>query len=293
MSALDLSFLSLYRVNGQEWPLLPGLLAQNPPKKAARGREQDRLMVYLTLAGNVMYSTSEYTQIVGQVAETFYATSGSLTFALKTAAEALNTYLVDRNMTTTSKGQYSIGALVLFALRGNTMFIVQAGPTHVFHLSKEVNHIYDTQLAGKGLGLSQTARLYLAQITLNPSERLIICAALPPNWEKSLADEHGVPTLEGTRRRLLAITDTNVSAVLVQATDGSGVMNIIRSGQTPIAEPAQAKAPGAAPKPAPVPHQSGASKPAPAPVALEKLPVAEPSFNAPEPRPELKPATAP
>jgi hypothetical protein len=70
MNALDLSFLSLYRINGQEWPLLPGLLAQNPPKKAARGRDQDRLMVYLTLAGNVTYSASEYTQIVGQVAET-------------------------------------------------------------------------------------------------------------------------------------------------------------------------------------------------------------------------------
>jgi len=159
MNALDLSFLSLYRINGQEWPLLPGLLAQNPPKKAARGRDQDRLLVYLTLAGNVPYSTGEYAQITGQVAETFYATSGSLTFALKTAAEALNTYLVDRNMKTTGKGQYSIGALVLCALRGNMLFIVQCGPTHVYHLSKETNHIYDSQLAGKGLGLSQTARM--------------------------------------------------------------------------------------------------------------------------------------
>jgi hypothetical protein len=294
MSALDLSFLSLYRVNGQEWPLLPGLLAQNPPKKAARGRDQDRLMVYLTLAGNVMYSTSEYTQIVAQVAETFYATSGSLTYALKTATEALNTYLVDRNMKTTSKGQYSIGALVLFALRGNTMFIVQAGPTHVYHLSKEINHIHDAQLAGKGLGLSQTARMYFAQATLNASDRLIICAALPPNWEKSLTDEHGIHTLEATRRRLLAITDTNVSAVLVQATDGSGAMNIIRSSGGLIAEPAQVDAPAPKPKPAAIVTPSHAGvQPAPTYAGLDKLPVSAPPPNAPIADPEPKPFTAP
>jgi hypothetical protein len=273
MNALDLSFLSLYRVNGQEWPLLPGLLAQNPPKKAARGRDQDRLIVYLTLAGNVMYSTGEYAQIVGQVAETFYATSGSLTFALKSAAEALNTYLVDRNMKTTSKGQYSIGALVLCALRGNSMFIIQAGPTHVYHLSKETNHIHDLQLAGKGLGLSQTARMYIAQATLNSGDRMLICAALPPNWEKSLGEEHGIPTLEATRRRLLAITESNVSAVLVQAVDGSGGMNIIRSAKGLPAEPAQTGVPIPEPKPAMAAPFHDAIQPAPPPPAFERPPV--------------------
>ncbi len=80
MSSLDLSLLGLYRINGQEWPQLPGLLALNPPKRPARGREQDRLIVYLTLVGNILYSSSEYNQIVEQVAETFYSTAGSLTF---------------------------------------------------------------------------------------------------------------------------------------------------------------------------------------------------------------------
>lgn len=292
MNALDLSFLSLYRINGQEWPLLPGLLAQNPPKKAARGRDQDRLLVYLTLAGNVMYSTGEYAQIVGQVSETFYATSGSLTFALKTAAEALNTYLVSRNMKTTGKGQYSIGALVLCALRGNSMFIVQAGPTHVYHLSKETNHLYDPQLAGKGLGLSQTARMYFAQITLNSGDRLLMCAALPPNWEKSLGEEHGIPTLEATRRRLLAITETNISAVLVQAVDGSGEMNIIRSAKGLPAEPVQTSVPAPGPKPVPAPSQGGV-QPTYISAVAEKPPVSVVPSNVPAATPEPKPATQP
>jgi len=226
MNALDLQLLSIYRMNGQEWPLLPGLLAQNPPKKFARGRDQDRLLVYLTLSGNVSYSASEYAIIIAQVADTFYSTPGSLTFALKTAAETLNTYLVERNMKSTGKGLYSIGSLVLCNLRANSMYIVQAGPTHVYHLSKEARHLYDPLLAGKGLGLSQKARMYFSQVMLAAGDRLLLCAALPPNWEKSINNSHGSTALETTRRRLLAITDTNISALLVQVADGSGVMNI-------------------------------------------------------------------
>lgn len=280
MNAFDLTLLSLYRINGQEWPLLPGLLAQNPPKKTARGREQDRLLVYLTLAGNLTYSTGEYTQMVGQVAETFYATSGSLTFALKTANETLNTFLVDRNMKTTAKGQYSIGALVLCALRGNSMYIVQSGPTHVYHLGKEINHIYDSQLAGKGLGLSQTAKMYFTQTTLNSGDRMLLCAALPPNWDKSLNDEHGIPTLEATRRRLLAITDTNVSAVLLQAVDGSGAMDIFRSAK---GLPAEARAP----------EPKSATQPVSKPVGVEPPPVAVVPSNVPVAVPESKPVIQP
>jgi hypothetical protein len=302
MNPFNLNFLSLYRVNGQEWPLLPGLLAQNPPKKTARGREHDRLVVYLTLAGNVAYSTADYAQITGQVAETFYATPGSLTFALKTAVEALNTYLVDRNMKTTSKGQYSIGALILCALRENSIYMVQSGPTHIYHLSSEPRHLYDAQLAGKGLGLSQTARMYFAQATLLAGDRLVLCAALPPNWDKSLSVEHGIPMLEATRRRLLAITDSNLSAVLIQAVDGSGEMTFLHPGKTSAVEPLPADSAPAEAQPtyqtaaAPAPQSAlpaavPPSNPAVTPLEPEPVPLRQetPAAPVPQPSPEPKP----
>lgn len=227
MSAFDLNFLSLYRINDNEWPLMPGLLALNPPRKTARGREQDRLIVYLTLAGSVTYTPAEYGQMTAQIAERFYSTNGSITMGLKTAVESLNTYLVERNRS----GQYSVAALVLAALRGNSLYITQCGPTHAYWLMNgEARHFYDAGLAGKGLGLNEKAQMYFAQVNLNPNDRILFCAAMPPNWEKSFADERGNPTLEVTRRRLLAITDTNVSALLFQAVEGKGAMNILRAG---------------------------------------------------------------
>ncbi len=305
MSALDLNLISLYRINGQEWPLLPGLLALNPPRKTARGREQDRLLVYLTLAGNVMYSSSEYVQITTQVSERFYNTTGSLTFALKTAVEALNTYLVERNgKTAGTGGQYSLGALVLSALRGNSVYIVQSGPTHVYWLANDgTQHFHDATLAGKGLGLSQTARMHFSQATLNPGDRLLFCAALPPNWDKSLVEGRSAASLEFMRRRLLAITGTNVSAVLLQAVDGSGAMNILRPSkdiplETNLEAPASLAVKPIGPALAPVSAPSAsAGRPAAAPpsnpispgpvhtVVTNAAPVAAPAPHRPAPAP--------
>ena len=229
MSAFDLNLLSLYRINGNEWPLMPGLLALNPPRKTAHGREQDRLIVYLTLAGSVSYSPAEYGEMTAQIADAFYGASGSITLGLKTAVEWLNTHLIENN----KQGQYSVAALVLAVLRGNALYFAQSGPTHVYWLSNGTTHHFnDVALAGRGLGLSETVQVYFAQANLNANDRVLFCAALPPNWDKSLSEERGSSSLETTRRRLLAITDTNVSAVLFQAVEGSGAMNIL--GQSSV-----------------------------------------------------------
>ena len=57
--AFDLTLLPLYRIQGQESPSMPGLLALTPPRSAARGREQDRLLAYLLLTGNSSFTTTE------------------------------------------------------------------------------------------------------------------------------------------------------------------------------------------------------------------------------------------
>jgi len=232
MSAFDLNLISLYRINGNEWPMMPGLLATNPPRKTARGRENDRLLVYLTLAGSVAYSPADYGQLTAKIAERFYSTAGSMTLGLKTAVEWLNTYLIEEN----KKGQYTVGALVLAALRGTSLYIVQCGPTHAYWMTiNETRHFNDPALAGKGLGLNESAQMYFAQASLNANDRMLFCAALPPNWDKSLAEERGSTSMDVIRRRLLAITDTNVSAVLFQAVEGTGVMNVLKASSKPPA----------------------------------------------------------
>jgi len=249
--SLDFHLVSLYRVKGQEAPFLPGVLAQNPPWRTARGREGDRLLIYLHLGGNVPFSAVEYAQVTAKLAERFYGTAGSLTFALKTSVEALNSVLAERNMRSTGQGKYSVGALVLVALRGDLLYIVQSGPTRVLWLGLNgLKTYYDPNLAGKGLGLSQTAHMYFSQAQLNTNDRLLFCANFPPEWEAALTEERGAASLESTRRRLLAVTPANLNAILLQVSEGVGEIHLL---QPTINETAPVKkAPQAVPEPQPV-----------------------------------------
>jgi len=68
----DLNILPIHRINGQELPSLPGLLAVTPPRRSARGREHDNLIIYLMLSGNAALSASEFRQLTNNAAGIFY-----------------------------------------------------------------------------------------------------------------------------------------------------------------------------------------------------------------------------
>ncbi len=227
-AVFDLNLFPVYRIKGQEWPQLPGLLAMVPPRRAARGREDDRLVIYLTFSGNDPFSASEYNQTVAQMARQFYQAAGSVTSAIRSIAETLNQSLVDRNLRTTGKGQYILGRLILGVLRGSQFVFAQSGPTHVFHLTGEdTRHVHDTQISGRGLGIGLATPLYFAQLDLNPGDQLVLCADLPSGWEAALLGKHLVSP-DALRRELLSISGDDLNAILIQAQAGKGNLNILK-----------------------------------------------------------------
>ncbi|MCX6039052.1 MAG: hypothetical protein NTW99_14450, partial [Chloroflexi bacterium] len=237
-TAFDLNLLPFYRIKGQEWPQLPGLLAMVPPRRTARGREDDRLIIYLAFSGNDPFSSSEYNQTATQMAQRFYQTAGSLTSAIRTVAQTLNLSLVDRNLRTTGKGQYIIGRLILGVLRGSQFVVAQCGPTHVFHLTgKETRQVHDVQISGRGLGIGQATPLYFAQLNLNPGDQLVLCTDLPSGWEAALLGEHLVSP-NTLRRELLSITGDDLNAILVQVQAGKGNLNILKALAAPAPDAA-------------------------------------------------------
>ena len=261
----DITLLPLYRINGQDIPALPGLQVLTPPRRSARGRERDRLLVYLNLSGNTPLTSDDYSQFITKISDHFYQTAGSLTYALKTAVEAANTTLVERNMKTTGHGLYVMGTLVLGALRDTQLYIVQSGPTHAFCLgANNAQHFHDPQLAGRGLGFSQTARIYYAHVEIQPGDRLVFAAQMPEVWENALTAEQGSATTEVIRRRLMSEADENINGVMIQLTRGIGQVTLLRA---------------AADRPAGIPPQTAPSTegmPLPAPEGMAAFPVAQP-----------------
>ncbi len=273
--SIDLTLTPLYRVHGQEIAALPGLLALAPPRKTARGREQDRLVLYLLLTGNATFSTAEYTKLAEDAGVLFYSTPGPLTSAMRAAANSINNTLLERNKSTSGRGQYAIGALALVALRDTQCTLLLSGPMHIFLLGQEARHIYEPGLSGKGLGISQTPPHYFTQTTIANNERILVAGKVPSAWESTLATP-GNASLDATRRRLLTLTTEDLHCVLMQATEGTGAVSVLKTAVEP--HPAPVDAPKAepvhAPEPTPAPTEQGipseAAESTPEPVPAEE-----------------------
>lgn len=185
------------------------------------------MVAYLLATGNAALTTGEAVQLASRAAVAFYETPGTLTAALRSAAEAINRPLYDRNISGPGHGQYAAGMLALGALRESQLTLLLSGPIHAYLLSAQgAQHIFDT-LSGRGLGLGQTTPHYFSQLTLQPNDRLLICARTPPAWEGALQDASPA-SLDATRRRLMSLTADDFSAVLMQATDGTGRVTVLR-----------------------------------------------------------------
>ena len=236
----DLNLFPIYRLKGTEWSQLPGLLTGTPPKRAARGREDDHILIYLTLSGNKPVSSVEYSQIETRMAGDFYKTAGSLTFAIRAAIETLNQFLLNRNLHTTGKGEYILGRLIIGVLRGGQFVFAQCGPTHVFHLGgRETRQIHDEQIAGRGLGIGQTSPIHFAQVDLHAGDLLVLCADLPAEWEVALPHERKTAP-DALRHKLFSLARGDLNAILGQAIAGKGALNVLKDVPRPTASPASA-----------------------------------------------------
>jgi hypothetical protein len=283
---LDLTLTPLYRLDGQEPASLPGLMPVLPPRKAARGRDQDRLIIHLVLTGNVSISADDYSQLGGAAAKTFYETPGTLTSALRAAAEAINKPLLERNMSTSGRGQYAVGLLALVAIRESEATLLLSGPMHAYILASEgAQHIFDS-LSGNGLGLGAKAPHHFSRVTLQPNDRLLLCVKTPPAWEQALNDASPA-SLEATRRRLMNLGRDNVNAVLMQAAEGKGALILLQPASEPVSEAAAPEEP-VPPATAEEPVTEPQANPEPAAHLVQPSAYAIP----PEPKEEAQPPTS-
>jgi hypothetical protein len=225
--ALDLTLTPLYRADGEDQPSLPGLMAAVPPRKVARGRDDDRLIVYLQLSGNAVLSNAQCIQAASRAAVAFYSTPGTITAALRAATESVHRPLHALNLNTPTPGRYAVGLLALAVLRGSQLTLLLSGPLQGFLLAAEGARRISGSLSGKGLGLSETPPYFFSQLNLQPNDRLLLCSDVPAAWKAALQDASPA-SLESTRRRLMALMTGDVNAALMQATQGAGVLTVLR-----------------------------------------------------------------
>ncbi len=279
---MDLHFLPLVRHAGQDQAELPGLYIAAVPRRPARGRQLDRLILNFSMEGNAVLTQEQQDQLLKRLSEAYYKTPGSVTAAMRNVVENLNQYLLDRNLRSASSGQQGLGLLTAIALRGDTIILAQCGPVHAYLLAADaVRHIFDPQPSRRGLGLGRTAPLYYSQASLSANDVLLISHAPSQPWDESrLSGLHG-QGLESLRRRLLPAALDELTALLVQARPGPGKTFLLHPRplpaaaempSTPLSGPVQEVAPATAP----VPEEAVEAAGPPAPGGAAETPVIEP-----------------
>ena len=223
--ALDLHLLSLARTAGQDQTEPSGLHIAAPPRRTARSRKTDQLILHLSVAGNAPLAPAHQDQLLARLAQVYYQSSGSVTAALRSLAEALNKYLLERNLKNASSGRQAIGLLSLVVFKENQLYLAQSGPVHAYLIAAgEAQHIHDPQISGRGLGLSRNTSIRFFHASLESNDTLLVAAESDPTWSQvTLTGLHGQGP-ESQRRKLLSRAGLDVNAYLMQARPGKGLV---------------------------------------------------------------------
>jgi len=240
MSSLDLNLLPFVRQNGQDSSSLPGLYMVTPPRQTARGRSSDQVILFFNMLGNAPLTDQQQEQLLGRLAHTYYKTPGSITAALKTTMDAMNQFLLDRNLRSSSSGKQCIGLMTLLVLRETSIILAQSGPVHTFLVTQEESQeFFDPQGAGRGLGLTRAVSVRYYQAELHPNDMLLLTPQPAPAWNISALRNAPGQGLETLRRRLLSQAGPEITAVIIQVQAGTGKLRLLRT-KAPIqmAQPA-------------------------------------------------------
>ncbi|MBG0785601.1 MAG: hypothetical protein H0S79_10910 [Anaerolineaceae bacterium] len=228
----DLNLLPIHLENGQPAADRGGFLAVNAPRRAARGRAEDTLIVILNLAGGATVPVDMQQSWLDSLAQAYFKTSGSVTAALRSLIESLNLSLMQKNLKT--EGSAVTGAINLAVVHRRSLYLAQSGPSHAFVLNAQgLHHFADTSQTDRGLGFSRmpTVRYYQAEV--DNGAFLFTTDDPPPSWAEMHLVTESFPGLEQMRRRLLNQTPPDFRMTLTQMTPGQGRINLIRASVRP------------------------------------------------------------
>jgi len=203
-------------------------------KKVARQRRKDTLLLHLSLQGGSTLSADKRSLLLQRLSEVFYKTPGTTTGALRAVAESLNQFLFERNARLNNVDNRVIAFLTQIVAGQGRLTIAQSGLTHVYWInSRGVEHLYDADLAGEGLGVGKVAKIRFVQGQIQSDEALLVCDKPPATWRSALLTSLYGQELSGFRQKLVA--ETTIEAWAIQFKAGSGKIFHIPVASTQVA----------------------------------------------------------
>ncbi len=293
LPVLDLFLLPIHVASGEDQTELPGLLSTAAPRRCDRTRAGDRLVALFQVCAGPALTPAGMEMLHSKLTDTFYRTRGTVTGALRAAAEQVNLTLLEQNRAQGTASEISLGMAVL---RGDSLLVAICGPARAWLLARaEIQEIADSESGGRGLGISRKASPRFVQTALKGGELVLLSPTPLPAFSQTAAAERF--TLENIRRRVMTQAGGDLQAALLQFQPGSGLLRRLRpraagsaapsepreQPQTPVESPASGPAPVEPAISPPRTAEPAFSAPAPAEAPIGAPPATESSFNAPSP----------
>lgn len=225
---LDIQVFPYSLTGGKEETALAGLYTAAPPRRTARGREKDQLILLLSLEGGVGMPADTQQEMLEKIASLYYRTRGTVTRALKVIVEQLNERIIARTMRAQGKGLPLLAIFNAVVVHGSVVYIAHAGPTHSMVLTRESVVDYSDESSGsRGLGMSKSVHVRYYRAEVQPGDLALLVPHPPSAWNPGNLTGSPLLSLDQLRRRLLAGAQGDLRFVLLRFQRGKGEIQLV------------------------------------------------------------------
>lgn len=266
----DINIFSIQYAQGKDLGDLAGLAALAAPRRAARGRSGDILLMMLLLASEAPFSAGNIRDYLSRQADWYFNTPGTVTNGIRTLVEAINKDLMTRNSRRTREGTRIAGHIQVAVLRRDLLYTTRVGQAQTLILQREsVERSINGDSNRYGLGSSQTISLQYTQTEIQAGDLLVFAPALPEGWSDEAMRNSPQLGPEALKRRFFNLAGDSLTAAVFQFQPGNGNIHLQHLPVPAWKQPAPA---------------AGESTPSsiPAETRPEELSQPEPAANPPE-----------
>lgn len=223
--SLEADVAYLHLIDGIRQPdVPPGFAVRAAPRRCARGRDRDLLLLGL-------YLDSAPPSIIDLTAEVFFGTPGSITAALRATVVAVNNKLLELNRLapdSNNRGLATTGAslsggLTCAVLRENELYVAQSGPGQIVIVHpRAVERFPETSREAQLLGLGGSPDVQYFHTNVAPADYVLLTRKAPEGWESKSIATLSNTGLESAIARLTRLAGKEAAAMIARlATEGA------------------------------------------------------------------------
>ena len=222
---VDINFYTIHIAENLDRDHLPGFMTMQPPRRTARGRENDLLIALITLKGPASISPESLRSWMEKKCEEYFQTAGTVTLAMRTLVEKFNNDLLQRNLKRAKDGAPMTALLNLAVVKRDQLYLASVGNTRAFYIAADDCSEYRDDEHPRDLGTNEAPTIKFGQKPIVENDLLLFAPVAPATWTSDAFAGGNALTIDGLSRRLFNQSGADLRAVVMKFLPGKGALS--------------------------------------------------------------------